>query len=156
MIPVEGARMNDRKSQKEEYIMKKALNCSMVYAVAGLAAGVYYREFTKILGFSGSTVLAGVHTHLLVLGMMMFMLVALFAQRSDLGTYKSYRVFMITYNAGVALTSAMMLVRGTLQVLGSGMSSGISAAISGMAGIGHMLLGTGMILLLVALKKTAR
>jgi len=136
--------------------MKKALNCSMVYAVAGLAAGVYYREFTKILGFSGTTVLSAVHTHLLALGMLMFLLVALFAQRTSLETYKSYRAFMITYNAGLALTAVMMLVRGTLQVLAVELSAGLSASISGMAGIGHILLGVGMVLLLIALKKTVR
>ena len=136
--------------------MKKALNCSLVYAVAGLAAGVYYREFTKMMGFSGDTVLSGVHTHLLALGMLVFLLVALFAQRSNLEEQKGYRLFMIIYNAGLALTAALMLVRGTLQVLGGSLSSALSASISGMAGIGHILLGTGIVLLLVTLKKTVQ
>lgn len=136
--------------------MKKALNCALIYAIAGMAAGVYYREFTKILGFEGTTVLSSVHPHLLSLGMLVFLLVALFAQRTDLETYKRYRVFMIVYNAGVTLSAAMMLVRGTLQVLAKPLSSGLSASISGIAGIGHMLTGVGIILLLSTLKKTAK
>ena len=136
--------------------MKKALNCSMVYAVTGLAAGVYYRELTKMLEYNGKTVLSAVHTHLLALGMLVFLLVALFAQRSDLETYKSYRAFLILYNAGLAIAASLMLVRGTLQVMAVELSSALSASISGVAGIGHILLGTGMILLLVALKKTAK
>ena len=136
--------------------MKKALNCSMVYAVTGLAAGVYYRELTKMLEYNGETVLSAVHTHLLALGMLVFLLVALFAQRSDLETYKSYRAFLILYNAGLAIAASLMLVRGTLQVMAVELSSALSASISGVAGIGHILLGTGMILLLVALKKTAK
>lgn len=136
--------------------MKKALNCSMIYAIAGMAAGVFYREFTKILGFSGETVLASVHPHLLSLGMLMFLIAALFAQRTGLDEYKSYRAFMIVYNAGVALSALLMLVRGTLQVLDVQLSSGLSASISGVAGIGHVLTGAGIILLLNALKKAAK
>ena len=50
----------------------------------------------------------------------------------------------------------MMLVRGITQVLGLSLTSAISAAISGMAGIGHILTGVGIILLLVSLKKVAK
>lgn len=135
--------------------MKKALNASLVYAIAGMAAGVYYREFTKILGFEGETMLSSVHPHLLVLGMVMFLIVALFSQRTNLTQVKGYRVFWIVYHAGVVISSALMLVRGTLQVLGVQLSSGLSASISGMAGIGHMLLGVGVVVLLSTLKKVA-
>lgn len=33
--------------------MKKLLNTSFGYMIAGLAAGVFYREFTKFTGFVG-------------------------------------------------------------------------------------------------------
>ncbi len=56
---------------------------------------------------------------------------------------------------GVPLTGVMLLIRGVTQVLGLSLSSGASAAISGMAGIGHILTGTGIILLLLSLKKAA-
>ena len=57
---------------------------------------------------------------------------------------------------GVALTAAMMVVRGVFQVLGRPLSAAASASISGIAGIGHCLTGVGIILLLISLKKLAR
>ena len=52
-----------------------------------------------------------------------------------------------------ALSVFMMLPRGTLEVIGLPLSSALDASISGIAGIGHILLGTGLILLLTLLRK---
>ena len=52
-----------------------------------------------------------------------------------------------------ALSVFMMLIRGTLEVIGLPLSSALDASISGIAGIGHILLGTGLILLFVSLRK---
>lgn len=52
------------------------------------------------------------------------------------------------------LSVFMMLPRGTLEVIGLPLSSALDASISGIAGIGHILLGTGLILLLTLLRKT--
>lgn len=136
--------------------MKKYLNISLVYAVAAMAGGVFYREFTKYNGFTGVTVLGKVHAHLFLLGMLIFMLVALFTTHRDLAKYKTFKAFMWTYNIGVPLTAVMMLVRGVVQVLGISLSSGASASVSGIAGIGHILTGVGIILLLLSLRKTAK
>ena len=136
--------------------MKKLLNTSFGYMIAGLAAGVFYREFTKYRGFTGVTALGKVHTHLFLLGMIVFLLVALFAARYDLEKIKLFRVFLWVYNIGVALMSAMLLVRGVPQVLGSTLSRAADAAISGLAGIGHMMTGIGLFLLLISLKKAGR
>ena len=132
--------------------MKKYINISLVYAVAAMAGGVFYREFTKFNQFTGVTALGKVHTHLFLLGMVVFLLVALFADRLALEKQKSFSTFMTVYNIGVPLTSVMLLVRGITQVLGLSLSKGASAAISGIAGIGHILTGVGIILLLVSLK----
>ena len=48
--------------------MKKLLNTAFIYALAAMAGGVFYREFTKFNGFSGRTALGLVHTHLFLLG----------------------------------------------------------------------------------------
>lgn len=133
--------------------MKKYLNISLVYAVAAMAGGVFYREFTKFNQFTGVTALGKVHTHLFLLGMVVFLLVALFADRLALEKQQSFSTFMTVYNIGVPLTSVMLLVRGITQVLGLSLSKGASAAISGIAGIGHILTGVGIILLLLALRK---
>ena len=102
------------------------------------------------------TALGKVHVHLFLLGMFMFLIVALFASRCELTGFKSFRVFLCTYNAGVVLTAVMLLIRGIVQVLALPLSSGMSSAISGIAGIGHILTGTGIILLLVSLKSWAK
>ncbi len=60
---------------------------------------------------------------------------------------------MWVYNMGVPLTALMLAVRGVTQVLGLSLSAGASASISGIAGIGHILTGVGMILLILSLKK---
>ena len=57
--------------------MKKYLNISMIYAIAAMAGGVFYREFTKYNGYTGVTALGKVHTHLFMLGMLVFLVVAL-------------------------------------------------------------------------------
>lgn len=136
--------------------MKKYLNLSLTYAVAAMAGGVFYREFTKWNGYTGVTALGKVHTHLFLLGMMVFLLVALFAAQTDVTKQKSFGTFMILYNIGLPLTAVMMLVRGIPQVLGTTLSTGINAAISGFAGVGHALLGIGLMLLIVSLKKSEK
>ena len=121
-----------------------------------MAGGVFYREFTKFNGFTGVTALGKVHVHLFVLGMLVFLLVALFAGRMDLAGQKTFRLFLRLYNIGLPLTAVMMAVRGVTQVLGLSLSRGASASISGIAGIGHILTGVGLVLLLTALKKAAK
>lgn len=133
--------------------MKKYVNVSLVYAVAAMAGGVFYREFTKFNQFTGVTALGKVHTHLFLLGMLVFLLVALFAGRLELEKQKGFALFMKLYNVGVPLTAVMMLVRGVTQVLALPLSRGASAAISGVAGVGHILTGVGLVLLLLSLRK---
>lgn len=136
--------------------MKKCLKISLAYAIAAMVGGVFYREFTKWNGFSGVTMLGKVHAHLFLLGMMVFLLVALFAANSKLDEQRQYRAFQIIYNIGLPLTTIMMVVRGVTQVLAIPLSTGVSAAISGIAGVGHILVSVGLILLLLALKKIAK
>ena len=135
--------------------MKKYLNISLIYAIAAMVGGVFYREFTKWNGFTGMTALGKVHTHLFLLGMLMFLIIALFAEHHDLQKQKLFRVFLWVYNIGVPLTEVMLVVRGIAQVLNVSLSSAANASISGIAGIGHILTGVGLVLLLISLKKTA-
>lgn len=136
--------------------MKKYLNYSLVYAIAAMVGGVFYREFTKWNGFTGVTSLGKVHAHLFMLGMLLFLIVALFSAHNDLTKQKTFRVFLCLYNIGLPLTAVMLVARGISQVLNIALSTGADAAISGIAGIGHILIGTGLILLLISLKKTAK
>ncbi|MEG0909997.1 MAG: DUF2871 domain-containing protein [Ruthenibacterium sp.] len=136
--------------------MKKYLNYSLAYAIAAMVGGVFYREFTKFNDFTGVTALGKVHTHLFILGMLLFLIVALFAAHTKLNEEKMFKNFMVTYNIGVPLMAVMLLVRGIPQVLGITLASGASAAISGIAGIAHILTGAGLVFLLLALRKIAK
>lgn len=135
--------------------MKKYLNFSLIYAIAAMVTGVFYREFTKWNGYTGVTTLGKVHVHLFLLGMMVYLMIALFATHQELQKYKTFRIFLWVYNIGLPLTAVMMVVRGVTQVLSISLSSAANASISGIAGIGHILTGTGIILLLVSLRKMA-
>ena len=89
-----------------------------------------------------------------LLGMVVFWITALFAAQKNLEEIKTFKVFMWIYNIGVPLTGVMMVVRGIPQVLILSLSDGLSAAISGIAGIGHILTGIGIVLLIFSFKKT--
>lgn len=136
--------------------MKKYLNISLIYAIAAMVGGVFYREFTKYNSFTGVTALGKVHAHLFLLGMLIFLIAALYGAHNDLKKIKTFRAFLWTYNIGVPLTSIMLVVRGIAQVKGLILSDAVNASISGIAGIGHILTGVGIILLLFSLRKLAK
>lgn len=133
--------------------MKKYLNIALTYAIAAMVCGVFYREFTKWNDFSGTTMLGKAHGHLFMLGMAVFLITALYADRFRLEKEKTFSVFMILYNIGVPLTALMLVIRGVSQVLGTQLSAAVDASISGVAGIGHILTGAGILLLIISLKK---
>ena len=128
------------------------MNAALVYAVLAMAGGVFYREFTKFVGFTGETTLSVVHTHYFMLGMALFLLLLLLEKSVSFTTAKTGRV-LIVYHVGLNLTAVMFLVRGVTQALGTALSSGMDAAISGVAGIGHILLGVSLVLLLLQVKR---
>ena len=135
--------------------MKKCLNYALAYAILAMAGGVFYREFTRFNNFSGNTTLGKVHTHFFMLGMFMYLIIALFMRENDFSGEKMFKVFRAVYNTGVPLTAIMLGVRGVTEVLGLELSKGANAAISGIAGIGHIITGVGIVLLIVTLKKCA-
>lgn len=132
--------------------MKKLMNRALAYGVLALAAGVFYREFTKWNGYSGRTALAFMHPHLLALGTGLCLLTALFARSFPLDQDRRYRAFLRLHDIGLPLTVLMLLARGVLEVLGTALSKGMDAGVSGVAGVGHLLLGAAIICLLLALR----
>lgn len=132
--------------------MKRYINSALLYAVLAMAGGVFYREFTKFNGFTGKTTLSVVHTHYFLLGMVFFLVLLLLERSFSFTGAKTGRVLAV-YHVGLNLAAAMLVVRGVAQVLVPALSSGMSAAISGVAGIGHILLGVSMVLLLVQVKR---
>ena len=84
--------------------------------------------------------------------MIFFLILLLLEKNFSFTGAKTKRVLAI-YHVGLNLTTAMLVVRGVTQVLGIALSSGADASISGMAGIGHILLGVSIILLLVQIQR---
>lgn len=138
---------------REGYLIEQIAQASMSYTILGLVSGIFYREFTKMNEFTGVTQLSVLHTHLLVLGMFFFLIVLLLEKVFHLSKEKTFKKFYILYNSGLGLTVLMMIIRGSMQVLGKGEH----AAISGMAGLGHIILSIGLFFffqsLLSAVKK---
>lgn len=133
--------------------MRKLLIAAAVHAGLGLASGLFYREYTKAAGFTGETQLAVVHTHLLALGMLTMLVVLALHAALDIDGSRSFSWFFTTWNAGLLLTAAAMTVHGVLQVGGA---TEVSAAIPGLAGLGHVLLTVATVCLFVALWGPAR
>lgn len=132
--------------------MKKSLNYALAYAILALVGGVFYREFTRYYSFGGVTALGKIHTHFFMLGMVMYLIIALFARHYDLYSMKTFKAFRGIYNTGVPMTGIMLGFRGVFDILPDKLSAGADKAISGIAGIGHMLTGAGIILLIISLK----
>ncbi len=133
--------------------MKRYINAALIYAILAMAGGVFYREFTKFNGFTAETVLSVVHTHYFLLGMVFFLLLLLLEKSFSFTDAKTGRVLVI-YQIGLNLTAVMFVLRGVTQVVAPALSTGVDAAISGVAGIGHILLGVSLVLLLVRIKRS--
>lgn len=133
--------------------MKTTINLSFIYATLAMIGGVFYREFTKFVEFTGKTTLSLVHTHFFLLGMIMMLIITLFISRFQMQESKKYKSFMIIYNIGVCMTSLMLFVRGLFQVNMVDMSKAMNASLSGISGISHLLTGIGFILFFLILKE---
>lgn len=132
--------------------MTKLLNAAFAYMVLGVASGLFYRELTKAQDFPEGefTQLGLVHTHLLTLGFVVLLIVLVLERVFALSASRRlFAWFFWVYNAGVVLTSGMLLWHGALTVLGRESS----AMIAGLAGLGHIFLTAGMVLLFVLLRR---
>ena len=120
--------------------MKKLARTSMTYMIVGLLAGVFYREFGRFNDFHGKSQLNTLHTHILVLGMFFFLIVLLLEKNFQLSEHKHYKKFYAIYNSGLGITLLLMLIHGSMTVLGYE----DSPMIAGMAGLGHIILTVGL------------
>ncbi|QOX60028.1 DUF2871 domain-containing protein [Staphylococcus capitis] len=130
--------------------MRRLLYSFLFYMIIGLLSGFYYRELTKAHHFTGDTQLALVHTHTLILGMFMFLLLFPLEKVFKLSSYYLFNWFFIVYHLGVIVTIGMMTYKGTLQVIGAKYSP---EALAGFAGIGHTGMLAGLLLLFFLLRQ---
>ncbi|WP_331742194.1 DUF2871 domain-containing protein (plasmid) [Streptomyces sp. NBC_00876] len=132
--------------------MRKSYYAAHVYMIVGVISGLFYREFTKIKDFTGETQLALMHTHLLALGMIVFLIVLVLDKVFQLSGSKLFTAFFWFYNIGIVISTAMMGVHGILTVLGRD-EDNINVSVPLTAGLGHILLTVGLILLFILLGK---
>lgn len=135
-------------------MIKRYANMALVYAAIAMIFGVFYREFTKFSHFTGKTNLSVMHTHYFLLGMFFFLILML-AEKSFSFSEKNTGKLLIVYHLGLNITGLGFLMRGLTQVWGTELSAGMDASISGIAGIGHILMGISIILLLLKIRKKA-
>ncbi len=133
---------------------KKYMDLSLAYALVAMALGVFYREYTKLSGFAGATRLSVLHTHYFMLGMFFFLALAL-AEKAFQFSDKAAGRTALVYQVGLNITGLGLLVRGLTQVWGGELSRGMDASLSGVSGIGHILLGVAMVMLLLKIRKKA-
>lgn len=132
--------------------MRKSYYAAHVYMIVGVISGLFYREFTKIKDFHGDTQLALMHTHLLALGMLVFLIVLALDKVFGLSGSKLFTAFFWFYNIGIAISTVMMGVHGILTVLGRD-EDHIAEVVPLTAGLGHILLTVGLVLLFILLGK---
>lgn len=130
---------------------KKYFKISFIYLIFGLFIGAFYREYTRIIGFTGRTNLSLAHTHSLVLGFVVFFMLALFAKNFDLNEDKKEKKFFNTYNFSLIIVIGTLIARGFYQIYDLDNAS-LSAAISGIAGIGHIAIAFAFYFLYTYLK----
>lgn len=121
-----------------------------IYVVLGLISGLYYREMSKVAVIDEPTQLNTLHTHLLALGVLLLSVILLMEAVFATSRRPIFRWVQPLFHAGVGLTAVMMTVRGTTDVLGNHIES---AAIPGIAGLGHMILSAALVIWVISVWK---
>lgn len=124
------------------------------WTVIGLVGGLYYRELTKANDVTGGTQLALLHTHALTLGTTVLLVLLALVSVLRLEAHPRLRLALWVYQGGVAITAGMLTVKGTMQVLDVAAAS--SPAVAGIAGLGHITLTAGLLLLFLVLRDGVR
>ncbi len=98
--------------------------------------------------YCGFTTLSVVHTHYLMLEMVLFLLLVLFEKNFHFVDNKVLK-YLLFYHIGLNLTVVMLVIRGVVQVLSLDV---LSAVLSGIAGIGYLILGISMVFVLISIR----
>lgn len=131
------------------------LQVSFWMTILALVFGVFYREYTKFLGFEGETMLSLLHTHTFVLAVILPLLFTLIIQQFQ-HTTKELKSAFWTYYLGWWVSIAMMLVRGITQSQELVLSSWMDHMISGITGLEHIILSAGFIWIFLKLIKRSK
>ncbi|MDW8569561.1 DUF2871 domain-containing protein [Staphylococcus shinii] len=130
--------------------MKKLMLSSAFYTLLGMLSGLFYREMSKGENFSGYSQLNVTHTHLLVLGTIMFLIFMVIEYQLKLTkNSKLFNSFFYIFHLGILVTVAMQYINGIATITGFS----VSPAIAGVAGLGHIMISIAFILFFVLLNK---
>jgi len=129
------------------------IKTSFIYAVVGMLSGAFYREFTKFYDYNDYTVLSVTHTHIIILGTFLFLILFLYENKFEMSKEKMFVWFYYVYNSALIVKVVMMYARGITDVTGMEVSSALNGAISGISGISHGVLGLSLIMLYVAFRR---
>lgn len=130
--------------------MKKVMNSALIYFIVAMISGVFYREFTKMADFSGNTTLGVLHTHLLILGTGVALLLAFVFKKEQ---PKNFNKLFIAYNITFPLMILTMLLRGIVEVKEITLSPALNASLSGVAGLSHIGMVVCLLLFLLEIRK---
>lgn len=119
--------------------MQRAFWTSLFYLVFGLAFGVFYREYTRLMDFNGDTTLSFTHSHILTLGFGVFLLVIVLDRFLGFTSRKYYTLFFWIYNVGLMITLLALISRGILDVHRVDFSF-----LPYIAGMGHIIISLGL------------
>lgn len=131
------------------------LKTSYVFLVMGLIGGVFYREFTKFNTFTDGTVLSLLHLHAIAVGFLGLSVLWLTLRHTD-ETYITKRIELPfkLYAGGLYFMIVTFVVRGISQIVGKGYTPFPDAALSGVAGIAHLILGVGIVWSVIIMVET--
>lgn len=129
-------------------MQRKLYRFSLFFLILGLALGVFYREFTKYSAFTGTTALSVLHTHTLVLGFLMFLLLLVLERLFELSAHRSFTKSLVVYLIGLLGLIGTLGWRGILQVQG-----GDFAGLPHISGTFHLILAVGLVWIMLILKK---
>lgn len=134
----------------DEFEQENIFKLAISFLIMGLISGVFYREFVKYYKWQGLISLSFIHVHLLTLGFMMLVLVYMLVKILRIDIIKLKRPIKL-YLSGLVLTIVCMLVKGIYEITSAGADLFPRAALSGISGLGHMIIGIGMVWVLISL-----
>ena len=142
--------MHRKKKNKGVEVNEKLVNTAFIYAIVAMLCGIIYREGSRFLELTEPNTWSFTHTHFFVLGMFFFLIVLILEKEFSLTKDKKFKAFYIIYNIGLIITGIMLWMRGIADITESFYNS-YDKMISGISGIGHILLGIGIILFFIIL-----
>ncbi len=145
----------DMKNNSEEVpkdSFRGLINAAFIYILLALSSGVFYREFTKYVGYNGYTKLSLLHVHMMVLGTFLYFLLAAFALNTNLLNVKKFKIFRKLYIFALPFMMVVVFTQGVIQAMQVELSSGANGAINGMSGLSHIVLSVAFVYLFLSFR----